>query len=199
MVYTSNTPMLRNETYYFVEINPFTLNILPESIFVLDVVSDLDFSSPNAIVTYETVGGDGGYSISTGRLTQTVTLSVVFASNVPYGNSRFGINLDNISPNRDALLENVRKLEILKRKKNPVYIYRAQSFTSGNFFGRYLIKNISGGIREARKAIPIRIELVEYKTLNVRKSIIVGGPTSKFAEADVVGAYLKARNLLVKQ
>ena len=192
----ASIPFIRRDVFYFVEMHPQTKQIIPSTVFTLDVVNNISYRSPNSIITYETIGGDGGYSMSTGRLTQTVTLNLTFIANVPYGIGKWGTDLDVISSLRDSLSENFRKLSRLKNMRRPVYIHKLnRSGSTENFFGKYLIRDISGEIKSGDKSIDVTIELVEYKELKVNRAIILGAPTIT-DEADVVGAFLKSRNLL---
>lgn len=183
--------------YSFVELDSRG-NIIPGSIFELDVVSDIGYNNPNSIVTYETVGGDGGYSISTGRLTQTVTLTVHFISNVPYGISKDDVAYKRVSKARDQLDENLQKLSKLKNLRKPMYIFKLNYGGGQKFFGRYLIKNISGGIKEADRSLAVNIDLVEYKDLTIKKNLVYGTDLmSTLVEVDAIKDRLKARNILL--
>jgi hypothetical protein len=194
-----NKEIKTKAVYSFVEINPLTGAILPETIFGLDVVSSIDYNSPNSIVTYETVGGDGGYSISTGRLTQTVSLNVRFISNIRYGIGNGDVDYKTVTNDRDALNENLAKLSKLKNLRQPVYIYRLNNGSGQRFFGKYLIKNVSGGISEADKTLSVKIDLVEYKSLNVKRNLVIGNPSGIGIEADQVNTFMVSRNKILEK
>lgn len=183
--------------YHFVEINPETNAIIPESAFSLDIVSSIDFDDPRAIIIYETVGGDGGYALSTGRKTQTVTINARFISNVRYDTGKSDVNGTAVTGKENKLENNIKRLKQLRDLRKPFYIYKDSFGMGTNFFGKYIIENVSGSIGEADTSIPVTIKLIEYKALTIKRNLITNVSLPPSAASDTVGALLTVRNKML--
>ncbi len=116
----------------------------------LRVVNRIDFSFPNSVVVYESVGEDGGYTLHTGRLNSSLSMNAII-----------------ISKN---LQETMKKLNELKSLKSPVMV-GGKTF-DGTIFGKFLIDNINGTLEDGSEAVPITISLKEYRQVSLDKTKI---------------------------
>ncbi len=116
----------------------------------LRVVNRIDFSFPNSVVVYESVGEDGGYTLHTGRLNSSLSMNAII-----------------ISKN---LQETMKKLNKLKSLKSPVMV-GGKTF-DGTIFGKFLIDNINGTLEDGSEAVPITISLKEYRQVSLDKTKI---------------------------
>ena len=114
----------------------------------LGIVTRMDFSSPNSIVVYESVGEDGGYTIHTGRLNSSFSLNAVLIA--------------------DTLQESLKQYNKLKTVKTPVLI-GGKTF-EGSIFGKFLIENINGSIEEATEVVRASLSFKEYRQANVKRT-----------------------------
>ena len=117
----------------------------------LRVVNRIDFSFPNAVVVYESIGEDGGYTIHTGRLTASLTLNALLITR--------------------TLQEGMKVLNKLKSLKSPVMV-GGKTF-DGSVFGKYLIESVSGSVEEGSEALRVTISLKEFRQANLKTTKIL--------------------------
>lgn len=116
----------------------------------LRVTNRIDFTFSNAVVVYESIGEDGGYTIHTGRLNSTLSLNAVIVAN--------------------SLYEALRRVSKLKSIKTPVMV-GGKTF-DGSIFGKFLIESINGSIEEGSEIVRVSMSLKEYRQANVKKTKI---------------------------
>jgi len=116
----------------------------------LKVVNRIDFTFPNAVVIYESIGEDGGYTIHTGRLNSSLSMNALLIA--------------------ENLQKGLKQLSKLKSIKSPVMI-GGKTF-DGSIFGKFLIESINGSIEEGSEALRITLSLKEYRQANVKRTKI---------------------------
>ena len=116
----------------------------------LKVVNRIDFTFPNAVVIYESIGEDGGYTIHTGRLNSSLSMNALLIA--------------------ENLQKGLKQLSKLKSIKSPVMV-GGKTF-DGSIFGKFLIESINGSIEEGSEALRITLSLKEYRQANVKRTKI---------------------------
>lgn len=128
--------------------------------FITDfyIVQTVGWSFTNAVIKYEAVGNDGGFTTQTGELIVTIPVTVQLIG---------------------TLRENMSFLRKLKDTKKPVTIFSI--IDTANLFGNYLIEDASTNIIDGQDTMLVNINFVEYKDVNIdRLNLVI--PESKSFE-----------------
>ena len=146
----------------------YVLKTDKNEIIPIDVTNRIDFNFANAIVVYESLGEDGGYTINNGRLNSSLALNIAFAK----------YNVD------DAFT----LISKLKSIRGPISI-AGNSKAIGKIFGQFVIDSIPGNVEEGSELIKITLNLKEYRQANVRKNVI-----NAVYQGDAIVDFLKQHN-----
>lgn len=140
--------------------------------YPIDITTRMDFNFANAIVVYESIGEDGGYTLNNGRLNSSFSINVTF--------SKLDMN--------DAFTA-ISKLKLIKA---PVII-AGKSKAMGKLFGKFVIESIPGNVEEGSETIKVTINFKEYRQANVKKNII-----NAVYQGDAILDFLKKNNFVTK-
>jgi len=128
----------------------FILKTDDGTVYPIDITTRLDFNFSNAVIVYESVGEDGGYTLNNGRLNATLNINVRFAKDI---NTSFSI---------------ISRLKSLRRP----FIIAGKSKSMGKIFGKYTLESLPGTVEEGTDSVTITLNLREYRQANVRKNVI---------------------------
>lgn len=141
--------------------------------FPIYVMQSIGYSYKNSIITYETIGDDGGEVINAGKLIQRVPITIMLIGN---------------------MRENMKQIKRLIVTKEPFTIFT--SIDTARIFGTYVIESVDGTITDGADAITINVTLVEYKKTELNTKNFVLATTKNL---DAMLSYLKNQNLIDKR
>jgi len=152
----------------------YTMTKENDSSFALDffVVQSLGYSFENSILTYESVGSDGGWSVNTGTITQEVPVTIQL--------------VDNLSKN----LEFMKKI---RDEKEAVSIFG--KINGSNLFGQYLISKGDLNIIDGADSMMMNVTFREYRNVTLQ-TVNLTFPKDKSAASII--EYMKIQNRIDK-
>lgn len=131
--------------------NKFDIYVPSTNSFIeLNVMQSIGYSFSNSSIVYEAVGSDGGFVISTGRVTQEIPVTLQLIDN---------------------LQNNLKIIKQLKDQKLPVYVF--DEINGSGLFGKYLIKAVDTNITDGTMSMIVNITFIEYRDISISKTNIV--------------------------
>ena len=139
----------------------------------LSNVETLSYAAPQAIVKKESVGGDGGLVVNTGRLIKEMTLS--------------GELLQTRIPGTTTIVETWNdvktEIEMIKERGYTIELESPLDFNDAN---KYIIEDFTADLTKGKAtSLPFTIKIVENRQANVRQDIInliAIGPRQEFLD-----------------
>lgn len=141
--------------------------------YELSVVENVDYSAPQAIVKKETVGGDGGLIVNTGRLLKTITLNGKLLHKKVQSGGKVSI-----TKNFNAIKDEIEEI------KEQGYVVTLKIPLSTKDARKYMIEDAQFTLMSGNASyLPFTLKLIENRQVNVRTTIInliAIGPRDQF-------------------
>ena len=139
-----------------------------EKIRPIKVVDTLSYSAPQAIVKKESVGGNGGLVVNTGRLLKTITLSGMFLNTVKTVQV-FGATSTVVFV-QETWNDVKKEIEKIKEKGYTIILETPLESTDAD---KYIIEDFTCDVTKGNEtSLPFTIKVVEDRQANVRTNII---------------------------
>lgn len=151
---------------------PYILQTNDGTQYSIDITTRMDFDFQNAIIVYESIGEDGGYTINNGRLNSSLNLNVTFS--------------------KQDMNNAFTAIARLKAIRGPVII-AGKSKNMGKLFGKFVIAALPGTVEEGSETVKITVQLTEYRQANVRKNVI-----NAVYQGDAIIDFLNKNNFISK-
>lgn len=137
----------------------------------LSIVENVDYSAPQGIIQYESVGSNGGTALNTGRLTKTITWNGKLT------------HLKRQQGNTVTIVKDYNKIknEIENLKENGTVVTLIMPLST-NDAGKYLIKDF-GCTLGAPSYLPFTVQFTEYRQANTKITainLVNSGPKEQF-------------------
>lgn len=169
------TNKITEKTKYILKVKDTDEEVIP-----FYVTQSIGYQFENSLITYETVGSDGGFTINTGRVTQEIPVTIQLIGNELSGGRVVS---------GEGLQKNLKFIRTLRDEKRPVTIFG--NINKHQLFGYYLIKTVGTTITDGTDSLIVEVTLREYRDVNITTENVVL-PSSK-AASDVV-QYLRNYN-----
>jgi hypothetical protein len=170
----------QDSTSTLLGLTPVTINKYFIDKYELEVVDGIDYSSPQGIIQYETPGGNGGATISTGRKVKRIDLKgkIIGKRNIDRTIQFRTDNNRRILSQRDISIKSREyqdPLDIQKeidRIKDNGYIvtliYKDTNSYSKSLYSKWIIENFDSSLDGGFNHLNFTLTLKEYRQANIK-------------------------------
>ncbi len=140
----------------------YTIPPTNEVEFKFQLLQTVSHTAEQGIVQKETVGGDGGVTINTGRKIESITITGRIINQIFYAFGREPIVELNYSDIRNHLMKIKDNSYVCELIGHPYYQFQNR---------KWIIKDITTNLNEGVPNLSFTATLVEYRQANVKKSV----------------------------
>jgi len=146
--FRSQYSSINNEEFRFI--------LLDKTIIGLNIVSDIDINSKQAIIVYESASGDGGITINNGRLQETIPISGKILAN-----------------NNKDLLAKCLKIMTIKESGETIEFDTPFTGIRGDKSNKFYIESVEfNATKSTPTSMPFTIILSENRMANVKTTAV---------------------------
>ena len=159
-------PIVERNDFGLLTLTERTTTGLINKDFNFKLLESISYDAPQGVVEQETITGDGGAVINTGRRIESLTLTGKFLNRqeIKFDGDNVTINtLNSFSDIRDRVLK-------LKEDGKPCELIGHQFLTLKN--RKWIITNVNTNMNAGQNYLVFTISLKEYRQANVKRGIL---------------------------